>query len=165
MRHLLALMLALSAAPAAAQIIFDPTTLNSCWAETRSADCAGQASGQCMESTAEGGTTVGMIECLRAELFWWDELIEIQLEQLRQADTALDAAPPELAVPDRPSAVAALDRMAKLWADWADARCDYEVIPHLGGTIRGPIAVGCRLDLAAAQADYLAGMLADARER
>lgn len=167
MRLLPALMLAVSALPlpAAAQVIFDPTALNACWAETRSADCAGQAAGLCMESTAEGGTTVGMIECLRAELFWWDERIEIDLAALRTLDAAFDASPPELAVPDRPSALAALDRMAKLWADWADARCDYEVIPHLGGTIRGPIAMGCRLDLAAAQAAYLAGMLADARER
>jgi len=162
MRAVLAITLAAALVPGpglADKVVFDPAPLEACWQDQgRAAACTGEGSGPCMEATPFGTSTMGMVACLAAELDWWERLMARLLADLRAAEAAFDAAPDPV-LSDPPSAVAALDRVQRLWIDWARARCDYEVIEFLAGTIRGPIGVGCHLELTARQAEYLAGRL------
>lgn len=156
MRGALALVLALAPAPLAAQPGPWLAARDACWAAGGGTECAGRAADPCMEADS---STVGMIGCLVDEADGWRARIALMLADLRKRAAAQDASPPEPAAPDPPSALAALDRVVGLWQDLIEARCTYEVIPYLGGTIRGPMGAGCRLEGVLDLAAYLAGLL------
>ena len=155
----LALALLLAPAPAVAQTGPDPNraALDACWAAGNGTDCTGLMSGPCMEADP---TTVGMVQCLVDEVDWWRAQSARLVAELRKRAAQADAAPPDPALPIRPSSVAALTRLVAAWDQLIEARCDYEVIPFLAGTLRGPLGVSCRLNGAAELTGYLARMLA-----
>ena len=156
----LALLLIAAMTPArAGEVVFDPASLDSCWAEHgRAGSCIGAGYTPCMEATPFGASNQGMTHCMAAELDWWEALVARLLDDLREAEAAFDAAPLE-PWPYLPPALDALERTQALWEAWAEARCDYMTIEFLGGTMRGPVWVGCRLELTARQADFLAQRL------
>ena len=156
----LALILLAAASPArAGEVVFDPAPLAACRAEHGRADpCIGAGYTPCMEATPFGASNQGMTRCMAAELDWWEALLARLLDDLREAEAAFDAAPPE-PWPDLPSALDALEQTQALWEAWVEARCNYTTIEFLGGTMRGTIWVGCRLELTAGQADFLARRL------
>lgn len=123
--------------------------------------CIGRSASDCMETTAEGSTTVGMGFCLDAELTLWDGRLNAAYKLLMAAERAADAEAKAYGgfAPPRADALRAMQRA---WIAFRDARCDYERAQWGGGTGGGPAAYACLMQMTAAQALDLEATLAAA---
>ena len=159
-----ALILALLAAPAAAQEAppFDPAPLLACLEGGGTADdCAGLAANACMEGEG-GSSTVGMGFCLGAERDWWDGRLNDSYRQAMTRAQEADAELKELGSAAAPQAPALRD-MQRAWIAFRDAACTHEATRWGGGTGAGPAAAQCALTLTARQAMHLDGLTRDGR--
>ncbi|MBK5926892.1 lysozyme inhibitor LprI family protein [Rhodobaculum claviforme] len=138
---------------AAADPAFDPAPTDRCVAEAAAQaparsghgvlDCAGRAAVACMAAPG-GDTTVGMIDCLAAELRHWEDRMAAALAIRRQTDTAEDADMDRLGATG-PRLAPALEAMQGAWTGWRDAACLYEQAQWRGGTGAGPATMACHL--------------------
>lgn len=145
-----ALVVLLLASPALAQEpVYDPALVPACL-ERAGGDqvarraCIGVGAGACM--TAEvGATTVGMVSCLQAETAQWDERLNAAYAALKADEEQTDQETDGAAAP-------ALVKAQRAWLAWRDAACDYEAARWQGGSIGGPVASDCFMQLTAQQA-------------
>jgi len=123
--------------------------------------CIGTAAGVCMNSEM-GGSTVGMGNCLNAELEFWDRRLNETYRMLRAKEQAADADLADLAgLPGEGGRADALRAMQRAWIAYRDTACAYERAQWGGGTGGGPAAVGCLMRMTGEQALYLERMQGD----
>ena len=149
-------VLTCAGAPAAAQDItysFDAT--ENCLAEKGKDGeahlCFGASANACMEAGESGWTTVGMVQCLDAEVHDWDQRLNVAYGLLVTYSKAIDAEMAELGS-SAPSQAEALRAMQRAWIPFRDASCEYERSTWGGGTGGGPASLSCYLNLTAKQA-------------
>lgn len=111
--------------------------------------CIGNLSRTCQE-TPGGGSTIGIVECVSSEEKAWDHLLNIYWKDLREwsRDIDEDIAEQKLTAP---SAADTLLDSQRAWIKHRDAECTFRWLPYAGGTIRGPIAAQCMLEMTAAR--------------
>jgi|GEM_PF-156716 len=113
-------------------------------------DCVGLAAQACMKKPG-GETTLGMMECLKAELSYWDGKLNKAFAN-RVADAkANDAELARMRFAGQriePS----LRQMQKAWIAYRDAACLYERAQWMGGTGGGPATMDCHMQETARQA-------------
>lgn len=102
--------------------------------------CIGAVSIPCQQQPG-GYSTAGMIECTGREWAVWDE----RLNQAFRA--ALKDAEPKLA-----KAIRATQRA---WLAWRKEACKLPAIDNEGGSIVGPLYLGCMMEATARQAIWL----------
>lgn len=107
-------------------------------------DCIGAASDICM-GTPEGGTTIGMSQCMARERIWWDEQLNTHYSALRES---LDE-----------ESFTALREAQRKWIDFRDETCAFEYTFWREGTIRSIFYGSCMLDITARRAIDLEGYL------
>lgn len=102
------------------------------------AQCVGGYAQSCMNVSAEGTTTLGMMTCTMEEVSAWNDRLDASFERLRGR---LD-----------PPVVAALETAQQAWTVSRDADCALEIAPYEGGSIQRLIAADCQLALTAERA-------------
>ena len=112
--------------------------------------CVGGWSTPCTE-TPGGGSTRGLSGCLAQELEAWESVRSAVHARLLDAARTYDEDPVDGAPPVGASLVAA----KAAWEAHRDAQCTYEWSEYAGGTMRGIVAVSCRLQLTADRCAYL----------
>ncbi|MDA5094072.1 DUF1311 domain-containing protein [Aliiroseovarius sp. KMU-50] len=143
-------------APALAQDViysFDATV--NCLAEKgeegEAHQCFGTSANACMETTDGGWSTLGMVQCLDAELKDWDRRLNTAYGLLMKHSKEVDAEMAEWGS-SAPSQAEALRKMQRAWIPFRDASCEYERSTWGGGTGGGPASLSCFLHLTAQQA-------------
>lgn len=141
----------------AQDVVFDPGPSVSCMAQSDGdwRSCAGTSAELCMQETPAGWTTVGMMNCLGAELDYWDRRLNLAYQDARRLARRNDFDAPEAA-----SQADALLEMQRAWINFRDRKCGYVQSQWSGGTGGGPAAVSCHMMETAAQTRFLetAGM-------
>lgn len=98
--------------------------------------------------TPGGDTTIGMMDCLQGELFYWDarlnaayaeRIAEEQDAEMRELGSAA------------PSIEESLRAMQRAWIPFRDASCLYEQAQWMGGTGGGPATLACHMQETARQ--------------
>ncbi|WP_176086821.1 lysozyme inhibitor LprI family protein [Martelella sp. HB161492] len=123
--------------------------------EAERRDCAGLSAKACEDATDDGATTYGMIECLRLETGYWDDLLNETYQDLLKQATAMDQANAD----DPRATMLVRDTLRDMQRDWIsfrDKTCTYEYSLWQGGTISGPVSASCFLRMTADQYIYLA---------
>lgn len=159
MRSLAALLVALLAAPAAAQnLTYSNDATLSCLAGAGPGPgrmaCVGASADTCMSATPSGDTTVGMGGCLDLERRFWDGELNRAYGDLMARARAQDAEMQEIGA-TVPKLVPALRDMQRGWIAFRDLTCDFERAQWGGGTGGGPATLSCLMRLTAQQAMYL----------
>jgi len=117
--------------------------------------CVGLSSQRCMVAPG-GDTTVGMIDCLQAELGYWDRRLNAAYARRMAAARSEDAAMSRIRATTA-SLADGLRGMQRAWIAYRDAACLYEQAQWLGGTGGGPATMACHLHETARQALKLEG--------
>jgi uncharacterized protein YecT (DUF1311 family) len=155
MRLILALALALLAAPAAAQQQPDPAfdifPTRDCVEAGGGAACIGRAAESC-QTQPGGETTVVMSFCFWKELGWWDARLNAVYGRLMEQERAIDAEIAALSGAPPASRADALRAMQRAWILFRDAACDYARSQWGGGTGGGPATHACLMHETARQA-------------
>lgn len=113
--------------------------------------CVGTAAEACADASVGGFSTRNMTTCLRQELTYFDELLNVEYRSVRNRAIELDERDNGTSLDD----VSMLDRLVQMqraWITYRDATCAYERRQFDGGTIGGLIEVDCRTQLTAQQA-------------
>ena len=103
-------------------------------------ECVGITLDDCMDRPG-GATTLGIVECHKAETAAWDVLLN---RYYKQAQIGLSA---EL--------ITSLRDVQRSWITFRDLSCRFAYDWAGGGTIRGPLAADCLLRKTAEQALWL----------
>lgn len=120
-------------------------------------DCLGQASGACQgirSGTADGGTTLGITQCIQAETALWDEILNAQYKRVQAA----------LAIEDDAGMRAGIDRTDALrnaqraWIAFRDADCTARYAMWQDGSIRSIVGANCMMTMTARRALALRDM-------
>lgn len=117
--------------------------------------CAGLSAQRCMAAPG-GDTTVGMMDCLQAELGYWDRRLNAAYARRMGAARAEDAAMTRIRATTA-SLADSLKAMQRSWMRYRDAACLYEQAQWLGGTGGGPASLACHLHETARQTLKLEG--------
>jgi uncharacterized protein YecT (DUF1311 family) len=138
----------------AQELVYSDALISNCLADSgeeyEATVCIGISSGNCMEQTQGGYSTVGMGFCLDAELSFWDGVLNAQYKLARTRAREADAAN------GTPKALEqALQDMQRAWIGFRDATCDFERGQWGGGTGAGPAGLSCLMNMTGAQAIYL----------
>ena len=155
--------LSLGIAPALAQEVpLDETLIRQCLRGGGDAQCIGVAVEPCIAGLG-GYSTVAHQACARAELAWWDGLLNeaygTAMARARDSDAANAT---EIRASVRPSDADALRRMQRAWIAFRDAACGYEALQWWGGTGASGAEAECLMRMTGEQALALQGF---ARER
>jgi len=118
-------------------------------------DCVGRSAQACM-SRPGGDTTIGMIDCLKGELGYWDARLNTAYAKKMAAAKKEDAEMKSIRATTA-SLVDALRNMQRTWISHRDAACLYEQAQWLGGTGGGPATMACYMHETARQALKLEG--------
>ncbi len=113
-------------------------------------DCIGAAAESCM-ALPDGATTFGITTCLAAEGKVWQDLLTQELAGLEVALQALDERRAGEYAETRPQ----LDAAQTAWQNYRMAQCNLETGIVIDGTIRGPVSVGCKMEMTAKRAVQL----------
>jgi hypothetical protein len=107
--------------------------------ENRGAACIGAVTRRCAETMGDGAeTTGGAALCAMREQRAWAWLIDLLVSDLRQRETATQAA--------------LLDAALNEGEAWTNARCAYEASIYEGGSLARLVAAQCRRDVTAERA-------------
>ncbi|WP_022705426.1 lysozyme inhibitor LprI family protein [Pseudorhodobacter ferrugineus] len=120
------------------------TCLQSASYDTSNPACIGDAAETCM-SLPDGATTFGMTSCLAAEANVWRSSLEQELAALKAELQNYD----ESRAGTFTALQAQQDKAQAAWQVYARAQCDLEVGIVIDGTISGPTAAACEMDLLA----------------
>lgn len=122
--------------------------------------CIGLGARACMEGTPDGGTTVGMMECLLAERDTWDRLLNQEYAAARTRAEGHDAAErpyfPEFAV-----RVTQLRDAQRAWIAFRDAECTLHYGAWGSGSMRQIAGADCLLQMTAQRTIDLMRYLAE----
>lgn len=113
-------------------------------------DCVGLAAQACMENPG-GETTLGMMECLKAEWSYWDGRLNTAFAK-RVADAKENDAELNRTGFSGPKIEPSLRNMQDAWIAYRDAACLYERSQWMGGTGGGPATLDCHMQETARQA-------------
>ncbi|PCJ05572.1 MAG: hypothetical protein COB16_15175 [Rhodobacteraceae bacterium] len=116
--------------------------------------CVGESASVCIDATADGSTTIGMMQCLDNEHDYWDARLNRIYKQVQTDAKALDAEMAEIGS-SAPKTAPALRDMQRAWITYRDATCDFELSQWGGGSGGGPAVLSCVLQMTGAQAIYL----------
>jgi len=103
--------------------------------------CVGRFASDCIEMSPNGDATAGMIACIEAERFQWENVRGAAAISLRAKET--------------PTQIALLNASLAEHRRWAEARCSYEASVYEGGSLSLVVAAQCRRDAVAEHALYL----------
>lgn len=117
--------------------------------------CVGRSAQACMAAPG-GDTTVGMMDCLQAELGYWDRRLNAAYARRLAAARTEDADMTRIRA-STASLAKRLQGMQRAWIGFRDAACLYEQAQWLGGTGGGPATLACHLHETARQALKLEG--------
>jgi uncharacterized protein YecT (DUF1311 family) len=151
--------MALLASPAVAQdnqfTTADEIEMQNCWEavtdlnlqgeEHTLQECIGAASNVCMEEEEGGMTTMGMASCIMRENSWWDSILNINYQNLKQVL--------------EPNQFEDLRDAQRKWIAYRDASCAFHYNYWGNGTMRSTAFAGCMLDTTAQRAVELSGIL------
>lgn len=151
--------------PVHAAPAFSTTATDSCVAKATAAsasksgtavlDCIGRSAQACM-AIPGGDTTIGMMECLKGELTYWDGKLNAAYAKRLAADKKNDAELKKMGSA-APRSEPALRKMQRAWIAYRDAACAYEQSQWMGGTGGGPATMDCHMQETARQALKLDG--------
>lgn len=138
------------AAPARADdaAMLEACLSNASWDMRR--DCIGVISAPCQEAPG-GASTLGIVECLGREHQAWDALLNRWWPGMKADAEATDASNREHGI-DVANAAETLLTAQRAWLNYRDAECAFRWLPYAGGTIRGPIAASCMMEMTAERA-------------
>jgi uncharacterized protein YecT (DUF1311 family) len=152
-------------APAQANPVFKPAATDACVTKASAGSenksdhavlaCVGQSAQACM-NTPGGETTVGMMDCLKGELDYWDKKLNAAYAK-RLATAKTDDAELKSMGSAAPKTEPALRKMQRAWIAYRDAACLYEQSKWMGGTGGGPATMACHMEETARQALKLDG--------
>jgi uncharacterized protein YecT (DUF1311 family) len=151
--------MAVLASPAVAQdnqfTTADEIEMQNCWEavtdlnlqgeEHTLQECIGAASNVCMEEEEGGMTTMGMASCIMRENSWWDSILNINYQNLKQVL--------------EPNQFEDLRDAQRKWIAYRDASCAFHYNYWGNGTMRSTAFAGCMLDTTAQRAVELSGIL------
>jgi uncharacterized protein YecT (DUF1311 family) len=145
---------------------FSPVATEACLAAATAdpAACIGHAADACMLETVGGETTVGMGECLRGELDWWQARLDAAHRAVAEAARSVDSEMRALGATLPPQAEAFAVAQAA-WAAWRGAACDWERVQWGGGTGQGPATAACLMRITGERALELEAWLAEQARR
>lgn len=112
--------------------------------------CIGRSASACFE-TEGGGTTVGMADCLAAEVKLWDDLLNAAWTEAVAVAKAMDKDNKESS-PNAPESEKSLREAQRAWISYRDATCRFEAERYFGGSVATLSASHCVMDLTALQA-------------
>lgn len=148
--YLLIICLALSLPAAAQEAVLNPKTVNVCFKNSKPGrvdpGCIGKAARQCQTATPDGETTIGIGQCLMAEMAQWDKLLNREYGKTR------------MAYADSPDLADQLRDAQRAWIALRDADCELEYARWGGGSMRSIAAANCRLTHTARRALSLRNM-------
>ncbi|WP_424983558.1 lysozyme inhibitor LprI family protein [Maritalea sp. S77] len=121
------------------------TDLNMQGEEHSLSECIGAASNVCMEEEEGGMTTVGMASCIMRENSWWDSILNINYQNLKQIL--------------EPKQFEDLRDAQRKWIAYRDASCAFHYNYWGNGTMRSTAFAGCMLDTTARRASELSNIL------
>jgi len=154
----LAAAVAIAAPVAAQQLVYNDAHTQTCLAAGTSPEakkaCIGVSANACMEDSAGGFSTLGMVGCLDREVQYWDRALNAAYKAKKARDQAEDAQNAADGITAPKKAIALRD-MQRAWIAFRDASCLYERSNFGGGTGAGPAGVGCILQMTAEQAMVL----------
>lgn len=131
--------------------VVDETVITACLQsasyDTPNPACIGAAAEDCM-SLPDGATTYGITSCLAAEAKAWRGLLEQELAALNVALHSLDTSRAGTYLAVQPQ----LEAAQTAWNVYTRAQCDMEMGIVIDGTISGPTAAACEMDLLAQRA-------------
>jgi uncharacterized protein YecT (DUF1311 family) len=150
---------------ASAEPVFSPSATDTCVSTAYASspglsghavlDCIGRAAAACM-ITPGGDTTIGMMDCLKGELGYWDARLNAAY-----AERVTSAQQQDVEMRNRGSAAASVEdslrAMRQAWVSFRDASCLYEQAQWMGGTGGGPATMACHMHETARQALKLEG--------
>ncbi|MBD3678125.1 MAG: DUF1311 domain-containing protein [Rhodobacteraceae bacterium] len=149
-------------AASAQDMTFSPAATEECLAESGDRNgCVGQSAELCMEDSPGGYSTMGMNACIRLELEYWDDRLNVAYGELMAQEKTMDA---ELAADGtQVSSVAeALREMQRAWIPFRDASCAYERARWTNGSGAGPAEASCLMVMTGRQAlaleDWMEGL-------
>jgi uncharacterized protein YecT (DUF1311 family) len=153
------------AGPTQAEPVFAPDATKVCVSEAYSTspglsghavlNCVGRAVAACM-LTPGGDTTIGMMECLDAEVSYWDARLNTAYAERMAIAKEQDTEMRELGSAAT-SIEESLRSMQRAWIAFRDASCLYEQAQWMGGTGGGPATAACHMHETARQALKLEG--------
>jgi uncharacterized protein YecT (DUF1311 family) len=152
-------------APAQANPVFKPAATDACVTKASAQSknksdhavlaCVGQSAQACMR-TPGGDTTVGMMDCLKGELDYWDGKLNAAYAKRLATAKSNDAELKSMGSA-APKTEPALRKMQRAWIGYRDAACLYEQSKWMGGTGGGPATMACQMEETARQALKLDG--------
>ena len=160
----LALVVLGAASAAQGEPVFSPDATETCVAEQTAQSpnrgdhavlgCVGRAAEACF-LTPGADTTLGMMDCLKGELAYWDDRLNRAHDTRLAAARALDA---EFTTrTDAASQGDSLIEMQQAWIAFRDAACLYERAQWMGGSLGGPATLACHMTETARQTLRLEG--------
>ncbi|AVX03186.1 hypothetical protein MXMO3_00652 [Maritalea myrionectae] len=133
----------------------DETEMQNCWEAVTDLnlqgedhtlqECIGAASKVCMEEEEGGMTTMGMASCIMRENSWWDSILNINYQNLKQVL--------------EPNQFEDLRDAQRKWIAYRDASCAFHYNYWGNGTMRTTAFASCMLDTTAQRAAELSGIL------
>ncbi|RRH76880.1 lysozyme inhibitor LprI family protein [Falsigemmobacter faecalis] len=112
--------------------------------------CIGTSASACFE-TPGGGTTVGMADCLAAEVKLWDDLLNAAWKEAVTVARAMDQNNKDSS-PAAPESVKSLREAQRAWISFRDATCRFEAERYYGGSVATLTSSSCFMELTALQA-------------
>lgn len=125
------------------------------------AACIGRISEPCM-GTPEGGTTIGMVDCLTQETLAWDVILNADWPKLRKLAKAIDE---DQAMPgmELPSYAETLLTAQRAWLAFRDAECANQAAEWGAGSHRNIAYQSCFMALTARRTLALRARLQDSQ--
>lgn len=120
------------------------------------AGCAGRLSEACQTSTADGQTTLGMVNCAGRETAAWDVLLNEEYQATRAWAEEADAA--EAGSPQFARAAEALRDAQRAWIGFRDAECGLAYALWGSGSMRTIAGANCLLSMTAERTVTLRAM-------
>ncbi|MDO6735328.1 lysozyme inhibitor LprI family protein [Octadecabacter sp. 1_MG-2023] len=116
--------------------------------------CIGQGASLCMDTEADGYTTVGMMFCSLAEHEEWDRLLNETYTKTMAFLERDDAAEAE-SFPEFANRADSLRAAQRAWIPFRDADCSLEYAMWGAGSMRQIAGAGCRLRMTAERTIFL----------
>ena len=116
--------------------------------------CIGLSTAKCVDASDYGSTTIGMMECAKQEIAFWDGKLNTTYQALMtraEKQDALNEGDPRITE----KIAVSLRDMQRAWIPFRDATCTFQYALGMGGTIASTIASHCILDMTADQYIYL----------
>lgn len=116
--------------------------------------CAFDEANEC-QGRPGGSTTLGMVECMNAEMAVWDKLLNREYGVVRQIYAGRDQS---VSGTEWDGAEEALVAAQRAWIAFRDADCKRAYLSHQGGSMRSISHASCMLEKTVGRVFELRGM-------